>query len=46
MTAVGYGTHMKFNEMTFVDDEGYPGGPLAFDKSSSNNVVDMTGTAA
>lgn len=32
---IAFGTGVKFNEMMFVDDPGFPGGPLRFSFSSN-----------
>lgn len=42
----GIAAGAKFNQMTFIDDRNFPGGPNAFVAAEYGNFVNMFGTAA
>jgi len=41
LSTVAFGTEIKFNELTFVDDRNYPGGPLAYNFDQYNNPANV-----
>ena len=43
---INFGTGVKFNEMTFIDDRNYPGGPLGFNFGRYSDWRNVLGFAA
>jgi len=43
---IGFGGQIKFNEMTFIQDRNFPGGPLGFNSAMYNEPVNIMTTAA
>ncbi|KLO13649.1 hypothetical protein SCHPADRAFT_915187 [Schizopora paradoxa] len=43
---VGFGGQIKFNEMTFIQDRDFPGGPLGFNFGEYNAPANLMTTAA
>jgi len=41
LSTIAFGTEVKFNELAFVDDRNYPGGPLAYNFDQYNNPINV-----